>query len=69
MFPENLRFDGLKVRTQKVNEAAQLLFNMGTAFKEIKKGQAGEISDLSQEVIPLGLEPRTPSLKVMCSTN
>jgi len=24
---------------------------------------------LSQEVIPLGFEPRTPTLKVLCSTS
>ena len=46
------------------------LFAMWERLSPIKKmGQIREISDLSQEVNWLGLEPRAHTLKVYCSTN
>lgn len=53
MFPGKLQFDGLKVRTQKVNEVGRLIYSMGAAFSEVKMGQIKQIADLSHEVIPL----------------
>jgi site-specific DNA recombinase len=69
IFPGKLVFDGKGFRTARINEAVQLIYNLGAAFRQIKTGQEGEISDVSREVIPLGLEPRAPTLKVLCSTN
>jgi site-specific DNA recombinase len=69
MFQEKLAFDGENFRTAKLNEAAQLIYNLGVAFRENKNGTRSGLSDLSHEVNPLGLEPRTHTLKVYCSTN
>lgn len=69
IFPEKLVYDGTGFRTARVNEAVRLIFTLGAAFAEKEMGQAGNISDLSHEVIPLGLEPRALTLKVLCSTN
>ncbi len=69
IFPEKLVFDGQNYRTAKLNEAVQLIYTLDVAFRENKNGTSGEFCDLSHEVIPLGLEPRTHTLKVYCSTN
>ena len=69
MFPGKLTFDGEAFRTERINEAVRVIFNLGTAFSEIKMGQVQQLSDLSQEVNWLGLEPRAHTLKVYCSTN
>ncbi len=69
MFPEKLVFTGEAYRTARINEAVRLIYSLGNSFGEIKKGQQIEKSMLSQEVIRLGLEPRTHTLKVYCSTN
>lgn len=53
IFPEKLVFDGVGFRTTKVNEAVQVIFNLGAAFSQIKMGQVESISDLSHEVNPL----------------
>ena len=69
IFPDKLVFDGSSYRTARVNEAVRIIFNLGAAFLENKMGQTSHLCDLSHEVIPLGLEPRAPTLKVLCSTN
>jgi site-specific DNA recombinase len=69
IFPEKLIYTTSGYRTQRVNEAVQVIYSLGAAFSEIKMGQVKGLSDLSHEVIPLGLEPRAPTLKVLCSTN
>ncbi len=69
IFPDKLIFDGSSYRTARVNEAVRVIFNLGAAFEENKKGQTSDFSDLSHGVIQLGLEPRAPTLKVLCSTN
>jgi hypothetical protein len=38
MFPEKLEFDGISFRTLRVNEAVELIFNIGVAFSEMKEG-------------------------------
>ena len=68
MFPENLVFDGLEHRTPRVNAAAMLIYQQISNLQGKKNGTSDCLSHLSQEVIPLGLEPRTPTLKVLCST-
>jgi site-specific DNA recombinase len=69
MFPEKLTFDGKIFRTARVNEAVSLIYTLDVAFRENKNGTSIDFSNLSHEVIPLGLEPRTHTLKVYCSTN
>jgi site-specific DNA recombinase len=69
MFPEKLTFDGFRYRTARVNEALNCIMLIDSKLKGKKKGTNPNFSDLSHQVIPLGLEPRTHTLKVYCSTN
>ena len=69
IFPEKLIFDGENFRTTRVNEAVGLIYRLDAAFRENKNGTSELFVDLSHQVIPLGLEPRTHTLKVYCSTN
>src|SRR5690606_23367790 len=69
IFPEKLVFTGDAYRTTRVNYAVQLIYSMDKAFVEKENGTSLSILDLSHQVIPLGLEPRTHTLKVYCSTN
>lgn len=69
IFPEKLQFDGEAYRTTRINEAVRVMFNIGEGLGEIKMGQIHDLSELSHNVIWLGLEPRTHTLKVYCSTN
>ncbi|GAB2821365.1 recombinase family protein [Ferruginibacter profundus] len=47
MFPEKLEFDGEHFRTTRVNEAVKLIYNVGMAFSQNKRGQKQEFSALS----------------------
>ena len=69
MFPEKLTFDGFQHRTNRVNEAISVMCLIDKQLGSKKNGTSLTNSDLSQEVIRLGLEPRTHTLKVYCSTN
>ncbi len=69
IFPEKLTFDGFHYRTNRVNEAINLMFLIDKQLDLKKNGTSLSVLDLSQEVIPLGLEPRAHTLKVYCSTN
>ena len=69
IFPEKLVFDGENFRTTRVNEAVGLIYRLDAVFRENKNGTSDIFIDLSHQVIPLGLEPRTHTLKVYCSTN
>ena len=69
IFPEKLVFDGFNYRITSLNEAVRLIYNMDAAFEENKNGTNDNFSHLSHQVIWLGLEPRTHTLKVYCSTN
>jgi site-specific DNA recombinase len=69
IFPEKLVFDGENFRTTRVNEAVGLIYRLDAAFRENKNGTSDIFASLSHQVIPLGLEPRTHTLKVYCSTN
>jgi site-specific DNA recombinase len=68
IFPEKLTFDGFQYRTTRVNEALRLMLLFDNTLQGKKNGTNQMFSDLSQDVIPLGFEPRTPTLKVLCST-
>ena len=69
MFPENLTFDGFQHRTTRINEALNLIFLINSKIQSKKNGTNPSFLDLSHQVTQLGFEPRTPSLKGMCSTN
>ncbi len=69
MFPKKLTFDGFQYRTNRINEAITLISLLDKELQSKKNGTSCDISNLSQEVIWLGLEPRTHTLKVYCSTN
>ena len=69
MFTEKLQFENNAYRTTKVNEAVELIYSIDAAFRGLEKGQAPDYRSLSEKVIPLGLEPKTHTLKVYCSTN
>ena len=68
MFPGKVVFDGTRHRTTRINEAVRIISLIDSSLKGKKNGTSLDFSNLSQEVIPLGLEPRTPTLKVLCST-
>lgn len=57
MFPEKLTFDGTQHRTARVNEIAKIISLIDSSFCGKKNGTSRGFFDLSQEVIPLGLEP------------
>ncbi len=69
MFPEKLVFDGTRHRTTKVNEGILLIYQKINELGGKKNGTNPCFLDLSHDVIPLGFEPRTHTLKVYCSTS
>ena len=68
VFPEKLTFDGFQFRTKRVNEAIECICLMDNELKGNKNGTNSNFLNLSRKVTQLGFEPRTPSLKGMCST-
>lgn len=68
MFPDFLVFDGTQHRTPKINSAILLMYQNTSKLQGKKNGTSLSFLDLSQDVIPLGFEPRTHTLKVYCST-
>ncbi len=50
MYPDKLIFDGDRLRTPRVNEAARLIYNLGAGFDKNKTGQSGENPSLSCQV-------------------
>ena len=69
MFPEFLEFDETRHRTPKIKPASMHIYESTNKLQSKKNGANLLFSDLPQEVTRLGLEPRTPTLKVLCSTN
>ncbi len=69
MFPDFLEFDGTQHRTPRLNSAIALIYQNNSKLQGKKNGASLSFLDLSQEVIPLGFEPRTHTLKVYCSTS
>jgi site-specific DNA recombinase len=68
MYPDKLIFDGDRLRTPRVNEAAWLIYNLGAGFGRNEKGQNGIISTLSSQVGKTGFEPATPWSQTRCAT-
>ena len=52
MFPEKLTFDGFQYRTNRVNEAINLMCLIGNQLEGKKNGTSPNFSDLSQQVTP-----------------
>ena len=69
IFPEKLTFDGVQHRTTRINELLNLIYQKNSELYGNKKGTNLLFLDLSHQVIPLGFEPRTHTLKVYCSTS
>jgi site-specific DNA recombinase len=68
IYPEKFNLEQLKVRTAKRGEVFQFIYMINNMLSTNKNGTNSNFLRLSQEVIPLGFEPRTPTLKVLCST-
>ncbi len=63
IYPEKLVFDGFRYRTTRLNEAVRLIYTLDKGFCETKNRRDNDISCLSGEVDPTGIEhsSRTPS--------
>ena len=68
IYPEKLTFDGFRVRTARINEAARLIYSVGAGFDQKKTGQNSKISALSCQVGKTGFEPATPWSQTRCAT-
>ena len=69
IFPEMIEFDGEKCRTPSINEGLALCLNADKGLSKKRKGTLHNKLEVSPWVTRLGLEPRTLSLKGICSTN
>jgi site-specific DNA recombinase len=69
IYPEKFTCEDLKVRTAKTGEIFSFIYLINSELRGKKNGTSDKFYRLSQEVIPLGFEPRTPTLKVLCSTS
>jgi site-specific DNA recombinase len=69
IYPEKFTFEDLKIRTAKTGEIFSFIYLINKELQRQKKGTNNVLNRLSQGVIPLGFEPRTPTLKVLCSTS
>lgn len=69
MFSEKFTFEELKHRTAILTDTYKIIYLINSELGGKKNGTKENISSLCHRVIPLGLEPRTPTLKVLCSTS
>ena len=69
IFPEKLIFENNAFRTKKVNSVIEIICRKIGDCGTNRKGLALKFERQSHKVIPMGLEPMTPTLKVLCSTN
>ena len=69
IFPEKLIFSKNTYRTAEPNELIDWLYSVDRDFWHSKKRKVAKNGDQFHQVIPMGLEPMTPTLKVLCSTN
>ena len=68
MYPEKMTFDGFSVRTNRINEVAQLIYSMDVGFSENKNRTSGNNSSLSCEVGTTRFELATPRPPAWCAT-
>jgi site-specific DNA recombinase len=59
IFPEKLTFDGLRVRTARVNEAVQFIYLINSKLQAKKRRTNDEKFHLSAKEPPAGIEPAT----------
>ena len=64
IYPFKLIFENEACRTPRVNEGVDAIFQINKVLAENKNGTELDFSSLSHQVIPLGFEPRTTTLKV-----
>lgn len=57
MFPEKMIFDGSALRTNRVNDLARRIYNVGAGLSEKKDWTSGNNSNLSSLVASTGIEP------------
>lgn len=67
IFPQKFTFDGDSFRTARLNQAVELIFNVGKHFRQKKSGQNSLKTDLSTVVNRIGFEPMTYCLEGSCS--
>ena len=58
-FPEDLIFDRKKCRTPGINEVLRLILLIDNKKQKTKCGQISAFIDLSAQVTPPGIEPRS----------
>src|SRR6478735_12227412 len=63
IYPEKLTFDGLALRTTRVNEAIELIYKLDESFSENKNRTKVKKSTLSCDVGLPGFEPRQTESK------
>ncbi len=68
MYPEKLTFDGDRLRTNRINEAARIIYTLDKGLDKNEKGQSGNIPTLSSQVGKTGFEPATPWSQTRCAT-
>jgi hypothetical protein len=54
MYPEKLTFDGDRLRTNRVNEAARIIYTLDKGLDKNERGQNGNIPVLSSQVALAG---------------
>lgn len=64
MFRKFMSFSGAGHRTSKMIFKSTYIYQNNSKLQSKKNGTSLSFLDLSQEVIPLGLEPKTHTLKV-----
>lgn len=57
IFREKLSFDGIEYRTPRLNEAAQLIYQINKKLRANKNGKEVDFSTLSRPVLKAGIEP------------
>ena len=68
MYPEKMTFDGFSLRTNRVNEAARLIYSMDAGSIENKNRTKENNSSLSCEVGMTGFEPAASSSRTKRAT-
>jgi site-specific DNA recombinase len=69
IYPEKFTIEDIDFRTAKRSEVFDYIYLINSKLQSNKNGTNEVFSRLSRKVIPLGFEPRTPTLKVLCSTS
>ena len=68
MYPEKLTFDGDRLRTNRINEAARIIYTLDKGLDKNERGQSGNIPALSSQVGMTGFEPAASSSRTTRAT-